>query len=400
MLARLLIPVVAAGLPALLATGPGQAQAQTGVRSEQTFGAGWFTTISPHPDGGFVVAGRQFTAVTAQDPTPTQHPFVVRLGQDGSVRWERAFANRNSGEAQALALVPGGPVRVTGYAGRFVGGPIRRQEWLAELDGDGGILRDDALDVHPGQHVGKFIPITATTFAFYGSTAVENGVPGVTVFVTDSRGSSLWQARMPDAPSECEGAATVAADGGLVAVLGTSENASPNGPRFRRFDGTGRLVRDEPFGGFKDACPSAVKGLASGGFIVAGARAESVGPTGWVALLDRTGALIWERVFGQTDQFVTMAHDVAPAPDGSFVVAGCTESEPPEGVVLRYTRTGEMTGERRFPSADGIAPTAVAVAPDGTIAVAGVLEQRCGLVPGISPAGVAWAVTLSPESLR
>lgn len=387
-------------LGSLALSAPSPAAAQTGpfpgIAFDRELGPGWFSVIAPLPDGGFVVAGRRFAQESGE-----QHPFVVRLAPDGKVRWERAFPDRSGGEAQAVQVLPGSGVRLTGFAGRSYDKPtVRRLDWIAEIDDDGRVSRNDGLDLDRPDHEGRFFPVTASRFAFYGSAYLQTGTPGIDIFTTDIQGTILWRAKAPDVAGDCEGMAMADPDGNLVSVAGTAEpDLTRTGPRFRRFDARGQIVHDRSFSAYADACPMAVSLMAGTGFLVTGSRSDDAGPSGWVALLDKDGALVWERLFGPAEKAVSVAYQAAPAPDGSVVVAGCIDGATSEGVVLRYDRTGGKTAELKLVSESGINPTAVQVSTDGSIVLAGVLDRRCGWISGNTNGGRAWVSALPPKGL-
>lgn len=404
MLTRMLARLLGLGSLALLAAAPVSAQVppEPGIAFSREFGPGWLSIVVAHPDGGFVVAGRRFTQEEGTGRVDGQHPLVIRLGPDGRVKWEKAFDARHGGEPHAVEITPGAGVMVTGFAGRSVEkAAIRRLDWIAEIDDEGRVTRDDGVTLDRPRHEGKFIPIGASGFAFYGSANIETGTPGVDIFATDARGSLLWQATMPDVAGDCEGAATADADGNLVAVFGTaSPSFRPDGARFRRFDARGRLTLDAPFSAYKDTCPLTIARVPGAGFVVTGYRSEGDGPTGWIALLDGDGALAWERLFGPAGTSLTAGYQAASAPDGSLAVSGCTDGAAPEGLVLRYSRIGDLTGERRFASEGGVNPVAVQAGRDGSIVLAGVLGQRCGLISGQNSGGTAWVTAVAPSGLQ
>lgn len=156
-----------------------------------------------------------------------------------------------------------------------------------------------------------------------------------------------------------------------------------------RLDDDGGMIWSQTYGGsdwdsFHAVCPA-----HGGGWIAVGSTYSGDGdvtgwhdsgelfrkPDGWIAHLDETGAMRWQRAIGGSgyDEFT----GVAQVP-GGYMVVGITDSADGDTAdplgdrdawILLLDEAGEITSQRRMGGADEDTFAALAQGPDGWLAV-------------------------------
>ena len=190
----------------------------------------------------------------------------------------------------------------------------------------------------------------------------------------------MWEKTFGGAEDDGVVALTALPDGGLAAAGWTASKGAGSADAWvLRLDAAGNLVWDRTFGGADWDGATALAALPDGGLAVAG-RTDSKGAgdrDAWVLRLDAAGSVVWERTFGGVRG--DKANALAVLPDGGLAVAGVTASKGAGGAdawVLRLDAGGSLLWEHTFGGALGDMATALAVLPDGGFAVAGWTESK------------------------
>jgi uncharacterized delta-60 repeat protein len=270
-------------------------------------------------DGGTYLAGNTFSF----SADGSMAAFVVKFAADGSLAWQRTYEGPvtfGSDTASAAAVAPDGSVYVTGTT-----------------SGVGG----DLLLL-------KFSPA----------------------------GTLLWQLRWGGSAFEGGEDIAVGADGSVYVVGGTTTFGSGNDLAVLKFTADGALVWQQTRASARG------DGIAlgpDGNLYVAGtaARPGSIGRADVVLLsVDPAGVLRWQRQYAAGDS-VDARGGVAVGADGSIAVAGAITaragggSVDMEALIVKFAPDGSLEWDRGWGGRSGDTGEGVAIAPDGTVLLAG-----------------------------
>ncbi|MCC6558411.1 MAG: hypothetical protein IT372_36185 [Polyangiaceae bacterium] len=243
--------------------------------------------------GGAALAVPDLTGVDA---------FVAKLSPDGEPLWARQFGDAGEQYTLRVAAGPNGEVALTGFFTGvidFGGGPISNDD--AEYDGFVAVLgpAGDHLWSHSFRSPARTIG-TGVTFDREGRLYVT-GYFGATA---DFGGQQLVSAGVEDI-------FLVAYDGGGNIELARSwGDAGSQAGHAVRLDAAGNLI---------------IVGSGDGAIDFGAGAVPTTGASDAFAFkLDRTGNLLWGRVFGADG--AQAAADFAPDPLGNLVVTGSFEN--------------------------------------------------------------------------
>jgi hypothetical protein len=237
--------------------------------------------------GGFVYAGELLGAL-----------LVVKLDRDGELVWHRSYGTFGTEWATTVAQTRDGGFVVAGEADGTT--PTAHQLlWVLRLGEDGRVLWQEVLE---------------------SSAPPDRSLPGITHVLETHEGNFLVTGTFMD------GARAHA----LVALLtGDGEGVWSRS-----------LSSDE---GIRTATHAVQAG--DGGFVVGGVWSRT-SDEAWVAGLDGSGHVLWERTYGGSG--MDRAKQVRSTEDGGFVMAGHTESfgeGASDAWVIKTGPAGAMPGE-------------------------------------------------------
>ena len=405
---------VAAALVALILGAVSGAQAAV-VISETTWG-----TVDGEVAHGVTLAAdgsAYLTGVTVETPTPRERIFLVRLGADGSIVWQRTWTDPDQfGNAAGndVAVAPDGSVYVTGRSSGVLGDAV-----LLKFSADGTLLwqrRWDGGDREAGEGVavaadGSVYVVGPTAsfgshlfvlrFAADGTllsqriwgpgaeaTDVEvgaddgiyvsggaqsaSGASGALALKLDALGAVVWQTTYfaPDL-ADARGGLAVAADGS-VAIAGSVRELSGTfdiDALVVTFDPAGNLVWDRSWGGMSGDVGKGTAFLADGRVVLVG-DTNSFGFTesddAFVLLVSPSGRGLDSNTWGGVS--LDHADDVVVAPAGTIVMAGTTLNPPPYAFQRAARRLSRLQGTTETPSQAFSDATFTVADPAGTVA--------------------------------
>ncbi|WP_084593893.1 hypothetical protein, partial [Palaeococcus ferrophilus] len=274
------------------------------------------------PNGDLIILGYTHSPGTS---TWDYDFLVLRLDENGSVKWQRTYGGSNYDEARAVAIAPNGDIIVVGYTYSFDVG--NGDVWVLRLDENGNIKWQKTY--------GEF-PIDrgyAVAIASNGDIIVAGYAPGasgdVWVLRLDENGSVKWQKTYGG--SDVDGAYTVAiADNGDIIVAGyygaTDSYGSGGDVWVLRLDENGNVKWQKTYGGSNDDVARAVA-IASNGDIIVVGYTYSFGAGNddvWVLRLDENGNIKWQKAYGGNGG--EKAYAVTLADNGDVIVTGYTYS--------------------------------------------------------------------------
>ena len=235
------------------------------------------------------------------------------------------------------------------FACKFIFAQVPTIQWQKSFGGSSYDYTAPVIQTSDGGFI-----LAGTTASNDGDVSGMHGVADLWVIKIDSVGTLLWQKCLGG--SDYDDAAYVevtanilrqTSDGGYV-VTGTtysndgdvSGNHSGDADMWvAKLDNTGNLQWQKCLGGTNDDYGNAVQQTTDGGYIVAGYCYSNDGDvTGnhglydyWIVKLSSSGAILWKKCFGGSDE--DYAEAIQQTSDGGYIVAGYT-----------WSNDGDVTG--------------------------------------------------------
>jgi outer membrane protein assembly factor BamB len=292
--------------------------------------------VAAASDGGFILTGE-----THRVPDVQRQLYLVKLGGDGSVEWDKLIGAPGPFEV-------GRAVAETRDGGFAVAGSSSRELYLVRTDARGGLHFDREL----GTGVGLAVAEDPGSGALVVAGEREGGA---TLLKTSALGEPLWERTIaPEAPYRAARLrdVLVTPEGDCLAVGSfrtlrgtvTIERAamlmaafSPDGtPLWRRV-----LKPRNWIGEAHSLGPT-----PDGGYLVAGLSKLFGSAEFYLVKLDPAGSLLWQSALGERRLGMTAA-EVAVAGDGSAVIVGTSQVGSPGPWLLRIepARTGQLPSD-------------------------------------------------------
>ncbi|MRT17866.1 T9SS type A sorting domain-containing protein [Vitellibacter sp. q18] len=198
-------------------------------------------------------------------------------------------------------------------------------------------------------------------------------------------------------------------DGGTVIVGESFVSGSGINVKIIKLNSSGALEWEQIYGGSNHESGQSVLQTADGGYIVASASESSDGDvTGnhgdydfWLLRLDASGSLLWEKSFGGSGE--DYAHEIIPANDGGFLIAGHTFSNNGDVTanngmgdfwVIKINDGGNLLWQKNYGGSDDDLATGIAATPDGYI-IAGQSSSSNGDVSQNNGEADVWTVKIN-----
>lgn len=322
-----------------------------------------------------------------------EHTWLLHLGSDGTLQWERHLDAR-LGTGRALAALPGGGYAVTGdvqlsqmeYQGRALhlggdgeptatatgggrgatgftavtvlpdgsmvaGGTTRWKGWLVRFDAALRVAWEQPLT-----DVEEITGLTALDDGGFAAAANQEkpttGLGVGRVIAWDGDGSVRWQRRLPARRRGELAAVAALPDNGLMVV---GHSAADEQAKARlwvtRLDPSGEVMWERMLGKeMQEQRGRALVVLPDGGVAVVGDAVQGLDQRSiQVARLAGDGTLLWEKAFG--GEHTDVARGIARTEDGGLVVVGSTMSKGPgktNAWVLHLDGHGTLRWDRAF----------------------------------------------------
>jgi hypothetical protein len=344
---------------------------------------------------GVCIGPEGITVLCSANPAgDSEQTRLIRLSDDGDVRWERQCAPEH-GAGRAIAALPNGgfaiagdvqrsdletqaqwlhvdaegqvvasrsfgPRGVTGFAAVTV---LEDGSLLAGgmADGRGWLLCvDDALrtrwelplaDVDSVRGLARVADHGFVLAASQDMSTTQLGMTQLALFTGEPQ--PRWRRRLP-ASGRGEPAALTALTADSLVVVGHHSANERDAARcwVLRLDSAGHPLWDRLLGpDDEEQRGRAVAALADGGVLVAGDGFRDGRRGLRVARLAADGSAAWERRYGGGERAQDVAHGIACAADGGFVLVGSTMSKGPgktNAWVLRLDGGGGLVWDRAF----------------------------------------------------
>jgi hypothetical protein len=363
----------------LLTVASGSAQSQTLLSQTTWGGAGTDASngVAVAADGSAYVVGLTDSFTTDQFGQPSAAIFLVKFASDGSLASQRIWNGSTffgSFQGPGVALGAGGSVYVAGATGTNGGDAV-----LLKFDASGNLIWQRTWGGSQFD-VANAVATTSDGSAFIVGTTTSFGASGRSLFVVkfDASGNLVWQ-KISDGS---EGMAVAVAPDGSVYAAGTTPRPTVIGTFdliALKITSDGALTWQRTYSAGNVVDPRGGMTVASDGSIyVAGAiQAPQGGRSGFVDIaalvikLGPDGSLVFDREWGGSNG--ETAAGVAVAPDGTVYIAGTSSSFGAgidDAFVLHLSPTGKPADAMTWGGTGIDNGTGVAVATDGTILLA------------------------------
>ncbi|WP_456366813.1 protein kinase domain-containing protein [Thermococcus sp.] len=185
------------------------------VKWQKTYGGSGYdeaTTIAIAPNGDIIVAG--YTDSFSADDFDF---WVLRLDENGNVKWQKTYGGSNSDEAYAIAVADNGDIIVAGWTKSFgVNAEKWAYIWVLRLDENGNVKWQKAYGGSNG-----WDEANAVAVANNGDIIMVGYYSGnVWVLRLDSEGNIKWQ-KIPSGTSHFNSLA-LTPEGDIIAVGGSA----------------------------------------------------------------------------------------------------------------------------------------------------------------------------------
>ncbi len=348
---------------------PHEVKAEGGSYWAKTYGGNGesvLNDVTVMPDGSIIAVGwTNSTGAGGEDA------LVMKLSPDGGVIWAKTYGGAQDDEAWAVAVAPNGDIIVAGYTSSFGAGSS--DIWVLRLDENGNVKWQKT---YGGNNWDVAI---AMAVAPNGDILVagDTGSFGVDftdfwVLRLDGNGNVKWQKIFGKGNAR---AIIVAPDGDIV-VAGDTDifGAGSADIWVLRLDADGNVKWQKTYGGKNNEWPTSLA-LAPNGDIVVVGSTLSFGAgwyDAWILRLDQNGNVMWQKRYG--GEYNDETWGVAVAQNGDLIVAGYTSSFGAGGYdawVLRLDGDGNVKWQKTYGGKLGDKIYALDLTPKGDIVLAG-----------------------------
>lgn len=300
----------------------------------RTFGGGYGHSVYETPDGGAVLAG------TYGALTDCCQPWLIKLGADGAVQWQRTYVAAGLGGARNIVPTRDGGYLMAGDGAEFLVLKLDvkgRVQW-AKNYGDGGYAYEHVLEASDGN------------FLVTGQTFLGDGLaPDGRAMLLDPEGNILWQ-KVYGRPLLIDSFANaVEGYNGNFIVVGSSVG---DYWVLELDHATGAVVWQNVYGGpFEDTGLVITKILSDRYLVVGASDTFSAGGlrNWWAVILSSTGKVQKEFSLGGFD--AEDPHAATATSDGGFMIGGGSASFGPlrgDTWLVKFDSKAEIQWQKRY----------------------------------------------------
>ncbi|MEO0247985.1 MAG: hypothetical protein ABIN58_00295 [candidate division WOR-3 bacterium] len=281
-------------------------------------GADYAYSVIQAKDWGFAISG-----ATTSFGAGNYDVLVLKVDSLGNILWARTIGGKGPDYANSVIQTQDGGFALAGGTASFGAGDA--DFFLIKLDSLGNLVWAKTFGDTSGNYAESVIQTADGGFVLAGWTWVSDSTRyDILIVRTDTAGNLLW-ARTFGGTDYARSMIQTADEG--FAVAGTMNSTSGNCDAVvLRLDSLGNLAWARSIGGPCNDEAFCLIQSPDGSFVVAG-DTESFGSGNWDCLvfsLDADGNLLWARTFGGKD--TDWAYSVARTRDEGFVVGGWTKS--------------------------------------------------------------------------
>lgn len=326
------------------------------------------------PDGGYILAG---SAASSNCSMTGNHGgfdyWVVRLNSKGDIIWQKMYGGSQEDYATSLSMTADGGYLVAGHTlsndGDVKGNHGGMDWWVIKIDGTGNLIWQKCLGGSKGEEATS-IKSTADGGSIIagweessdGDVTGNHGIGDYWLVKLDKSGNIQWQKTYGGTSLEEAWCVRVTNDGGYI-LAGSS--ASYDGDVTGRFpsvfgggandiwivkvDNAGNIQWKKCYGGTGNDFGYSIQPTSDGGYVVGGSSASSDydltcnsgNLDAWVFKIDNSGNLQWQKSIGGNN--ADEANAIQPLNDGSFILAGYTNSSDIAGYHQPAPTSGDIS---------------------------------------------------------
>lgn len=298
-------------------------------------------------DGGYIIAGAtQSNNGDVVGNHGSDDIWIVKLDATGTIEWQKCLGGSGSEKAQAIDITADGGYIVAGYS-TSIGGDVTSNQgatdcWVVKLDAVGTIVWQKSLGGSSGematdirQTSDKGYIFVSNSYSLNGDVIGNHGVSDIWAVKLDSVGTLLWQKCLGGSNGETVGSVLQTQDGGYILAGTTLSNDGDvtinkgfHDCWLIKLDSLGNIEWQKSLGGTNSDTGRYIAQCSDKGYIVCGQTLSNDGDVTfnhgnadyWVAKLDATGTLQWEKSYGGTNTDVAIAiHQLA---NDEYIIGG------------------------------------------------------------------------------
>ncbi|OQP53983.1 hypothetical protein A4D02_20050 [Niastella koreensis] len=299
-----------------------------------------YQSVVASSDGGSVNAGY---AMVANGPDDFS---IVKFDANGNIVWNKTYGGSNDDLAYKIIATADGGYLVSGET-ESNDGDVKSNHggwdiWVIRLDANGNLIWEKTFGGAGNEYWAKIAACTDGGYVLLSTTESNNtgdvqsnhGQNDFLVVKIDASGNKLWSKTYGGASFEYTSSVIGDADGGCI-LLGytTSTNGDVMGKQGIDMDAwvvkltkDGQIGWQAALGGSGSDAGFSLARLPDGHIAIAGnSDSKDRGITGnhgkldvWVLVLDTTGKVVWQKLFGSSDGDGNS--DIAVMADGSLLV--------------------------------------------------------------------------------
>ncbi|UFH54688.1 hypothetical protein [Spirosoma sp. KNUC1025] len=311
--------------------------------------------ITETADGGYLVVGSTISYVYV-DPQSTAYnndAWIIKLNGAGQLVWQKTLGGTGNDVANAVTRAADGNYIVAGTTssndGDVTGNHGSDDMWVIKLSEAGQILWQKTLggsDTEEGNTVTATadggVVVAGRTFSNDGDISGFHGLYDYWIVRLNEAGQILWQKTLGGSSAEAAYSLIKTSDGGYaVAGFTYSTDGDVIGgntqPAYwilklsataqiqwqKRLNGITAVIIPGPYG-ITESPDQGIVFAGSTFYDKGNGTGSSGGIDAWVAKLDKTGQLVWQKALGGSETDGASALTISP--DGGYVVAGYTGS--------------------------------------------------------------------------
>lgn len=313
-------------------------------------GADKISSVRQTPDNGYIIAGSS----SSNDGNVTGNQggsdyWLAKLDNAGVIQWQKTYGGTDEDNASLAIPTADGGYIIAGST-RSINGNVTDNHggadfWLVKVNSAGvlqwdkclgGSAHDFANDILQTPDGGYIV--TGVSASTNGDVTGNHGLSDYWVVKVSSVGTIQWQKTYGGDNADVASSIQQTPDGGYI-IAGSSASANgdvtghngvagTNDYWVVKIDASGNMQWQKSLGGTKDDWGKDIKLSTSNGYVVTGYTASADGDVTnnnggidyWVAGLDNTGGLKWQKNFGgSNDDYLSSA---SPTRSGGFIIAG------------------------------------------------------------------------------
>lgn len=334
-------------------------------------------------DGGYIIAG-QTNSSQSGDVTGTNHDlsgstydiWIVKLDVSGNIQWNQLLGGSAAENATDIQQTADGGYIIAGSSTSSASGDVTGTNhgngdiWIVKLDANGNKQWDKLMGSAEGEAANAIRQTADGGYIIAGFSNSPQGGGDITganhsplfsddywIIKLDAAGNKQWDKLYGGDDYDRPVSVVLTADGGYLFAgdSRSSQNGDVSGANhgdwdfwLLKLDAAGNKQWDKLLGGTAWDLNAYIEQAADGGYILVGSTLNSQsgdisgtshgGWDYWVAKLDATGTITWDKLLGGNG--LDQVNFVRQLPDGGYILAGISTS----------SQNGDITGTNLDPN--------------------------------------------------